>query len=93
VAEQPKQFPLDATNEQARINFYPRYIPAEMLAGDFFDILPLSEHDTGVFICDVVGQGMRAALLTTFLHGLTEELAPQASDPDNQPSRRAAAPF
>ncbi|MEN8254452.1 MAG: SpoIIE family protein phosphatase [Verrucomicrobiota bacterium] len=81
VSDQPKQFPLHAAAGQARADFHHRYIPAEMLAGDYFNILPLSEHEAGVFICDVVGHGVRAALLTTFLRGLIEELRPQASDP------------
>jgi PAS domain S-box-containing protein len=81
VTKQPKQFPLNAVGGQAQLNFYHRYIPAEMLGGDFFDILPLSESEVGVFIFDVVGHGVRAALLTTFLRGLIEELRPQAGDP------------
>jgi PAS domain S-box-containing protein len=81
VSDQPVRFPWDAANTQSRVDFYHRYIPAEMLAGDFFDILPLSDHEVGVFICDVVGHGVRAALLTTFLRGLIEELVPYAHDP------------
>jgi sigma-B regulation protein RsbU (phosphoserine phosphatase) len=81
VVNQPKQFPSDAANGPVRLNFFFRYIPAEMLAGDFFEIIPLSDHEVGVFICDVVGHGVRAALLTTFLRGLTEELMPKNKDP------------
>lgn len=81
VSDQPKRFPLDAACGQARLDFLYRYIPAEMLAGDYFDIMPLTEREVGVFICDVVGHGVRAALLTTFLRGLMEELKPHATDP------------
>lgn len=81
VTAQPEQFPLDAPAGRARLFFHHRYIPAATLAGDFFNILPLSEHEAGVFICDVMGHGVRAALLTTFLRGLIEELMPLASDP------------
>ena len=81
VTEQPKQFPLDAEAARVRLLFHHRYIPAAALAGDFFDILSLSEHEAGVFICDVMGHGVRAALLTTFLRGLIEELMPLAGDP------------
>jgi sigma-B regulation protein RsbU (phosphoserine phosphatase) len=81
VSDQPNRFPRDVLDGQARVDFYHRYIPAEMLAGDFFDILPLSDREVGVLICDVVGHGVRAALLTTFLRGLVEELVPYAADP------------
>ena len=81
ISDLPDRFPLGAAENQSRVVFHRRYIPAEMLAGDFFDILPLSDCEVGVLICDVVGHGMRAALLTTFLRGLIEELRPHAHDP------------
>lgn len=81
VTKQPKQFPLDTEDGTASLHFHHRYIPATALAGDFFDILPLSENKVGVFICDVMGHGVQAALLTTFLRGLIEELVPSAGDP------------
>lgn len=77
----PEQFPLAAQAGDARLRFHQRYIPAEMLAGDFFEIIPISDRQVGVFICDVMGHGVRAALLTTFLRGLIEELVPMAADP------------
>jgi PAS domain S-box-containing protein len=81
VIKQPTRFPLNADDDAARLFFHHRYIPAEMLAGDFFQILPLTDHEVGVFVCDVMGHGVRAALLTTFLRGLIEELIPKADDP------------
>lgn len=81
VTKQPKQFPLHSEEGKADLLFHHRYIPAAMLAGDFFEILPISDHEVGIFICDVMGHGVRAALLTTFLRGLIEELIPKADDP------------
>lgn len=81
IIQQPRHFPLEAAPGDEQLFFHHRYIPAEMLGGDFFDILPVSDREVGVFICDVMGHGVRAALLTTFLRGLIEELAPQADDP------------
>lgn len=77
----PQQFPQSAAAGDARVCFHQRYFPAEMLAGDFLEIIPISNREVGVFICDVMGHGVRAALLTTFLRGLIEELVPVASDP------------
>lgn len=75
------QFPQSARDDEPRFLFHQRYLPAAMLAGDFLDIIPISDREVGIFICDVMGHGVRAALLTTFLRGLIEELIPVASDP------------
>lgn len=76
-----EQFPQAAEAGEARFLFHQRYLPAAMLAGDYLDIIPISEREVGIFICDVMGHGVRAALLTTFLRGLIEELIPVAADP------------
>lgn len=83
VTEQIDRFPINAENNQSLLNFHHRYIPATELAGDFYEIIPISEHRVGVFVCDVMGHGVRAALLTTFLRGLLEELIPQVESPGN----------
>jgi phosphoserine phosphatase RsbU/P len=50
------------------------YRPAAAVGGDFFDIIPLSQNRAGVFICDVMGHGLRAALITAIIRTLLEEL-------------------
>ncbi len=40
------------------------YVPCFELGGDFYDFLPLPSDNLGVAICDVVGKGVRASLLT-----------------------------
>jgi phosphoserine phosphatase RsbU/P len=77
----PGEFPRGAVTGTPRVHFSKRYLPAEMLAGDFMEILPINGNEVGVFIGDVMGHGVRAALLTTFLRGLMEELVPVVSDP------------
>ena len=57
------------------------YRPAAMLSGDFFNVLRLSETKAGVLICDVMGHGVRPALITTMIRALVEELKPIATDP------------
>ncbi|HEY0790830.1 MAG TPA: PP2C family protein-serine/threonine phosphatase [Chthoniobacterales bacterium] len=52
------------------------YRPAAAVGGDFFDIFPLSDTRAGVFICDVMGHGLRAALVTAIIRTLLEELRP-----------------
>ncbi len=57
------------------------YRPAATLSGDFFSILPVSNDRAGVLICDVMGHGVRAALMGALARGMIEELTPIAADP------------
>ena len=74
-------FPRDVDAERSAVRFCHRYLPTGDIGGDFFGVLPLSDTEVGVFICDVMGHGVRAALLTATLHGLLGELAPVGRDP------------
>jgi PAS domain S-box-containing protein len=73
-------FPRDAEPEESWLRFSQCYKPAQRVGGDFFSVLPLSDTEAGVFICDVVGHGLRAALVTAIVRGLVEELTPIAAD-------------
>ncbi len=77
----PSQFPEEVPEDKSSLRYLHRYIPATTLGGDFFDILPISDSKAGVLICDVMGHGARASLLTAYLQGLIEELMPAASNP------------
>jgi phosphoserine phosphatase RsbU/P len=74
-------FPRSLTPEESWLGFSHLYQPAEQVGGDFFCVLPLSDTEAGVFICDVLGHGLRAALVTAIVRGLLEELTPIATDP------------
>jgi phosphoserine phosphatase RsbU/P len=52
------------------------YRPAATVGGDFFDFFPLSQNRLGIFICDVMGHGLRAALVTAIIRAVLEELRP-----------------
>lgn len=51
------------------------YEPSENLSGDFFDVFKIDEENTGVYICDVVGHGVSASLLTVFVRQSIRTLA------------------
>jgi sigma-B regulation protein RsbU (phosphoserine phosphatase) len=72
-------FPRGAASGTLR--FAHRYIPATTLGGDFFDFLPLSDTQCGVLICDVMGHGVRAGLLTALIRGVVGELGDRSADP------------
>jgi sigma-B regulation protein RsbU (phosphoserine phosphatase) len=74
-------FPRSLPGEESWLRFSHWYQPAEQVGGDFFCVLPLSDTEAGVFICDVLGHGLRAALVTAIVRGLLEELTPIGTDP------------
>jgi sigma-B regulation protein RsbU (phosphoserine phosphatase) len=80
----PQQYPVFPGNVplgKSAFQFVHRYQPAETVSGDFFSLSALSEDEAAVFICDVTGHGMRAALVTAMIRALVEELKPIARDP------------
>lgn len=50
-----------------------RYLPWNGLAGDFFQVFPLEGDRVGVLICDVMGHGVRSALVAALIRGLVDE--------------------
>jgi phosphoserine phosphatase RsbU/P len=74
-------FPPGVVSEESWLRFCHCYQPAQSVGGDFFCVLRLSDNEAGVFICDVVGHGLRAALVTAIVRGFVEELAPVATAP------------
>jgi sigma-B regulation protein RsbU (phosphoserine phosphatase) len=63
------------------LRFGSRYLPISGMAGDFFEILRISENTAGVLICDVMGHGVRSALVVAMLRGLLEKQRRSAADP------------
>jgi sigma-B regulation protein RsbU (phosphoserine phosphatase) len=57
------------------------YEPSEHLAGDFFQLLPIDDHRFAAFICDVMGHGVRSALVTAVIRGLIEENRADLTNP------------
>ena len=47
--------------------FAVRYRPCGRVGGDFYDLFRLDENHVGLYVADVVGHGLPAALLTIFL--------------------------
>lgn len=83
LAMLPQDFPAvvcDAAGTEA-LKFYRYYFPSGAVSGDLFDVFPLSKTAAGIFICDVMGHDVRAALVTAMLLALVEDLSTTAADP------------
>src|SRR5436305_14448917 len=52
-------FPRHHGPDSALLHLHSRFLPAAELGGDFFDILELSDTQSGVVSCDVMGDGVR----------------------------------
>ena len=71
----------EVSTERAALRFGARYLPISGLAGDFFEVLRISDDSVGMLICDVMGHGVRSALIVAMLRGLLEKQRRSASDP------------
>ena len=81
LPQQYPTFPLGARREDSLLTFCHRYHPTGQVGGDFFNVVPLAENKAGLFICDVMGHGVRSALVTAMVRALVEELRMIALDP------------
>ena len=74
-------FPRSATEAESALRFSHRYLPEGRVGGDFFTITQISDTKAGVLICDVMGHGVHAALVTAVERVLVEEIHGFADDP------------
>jgi sigma-B regulation protein RsbU (phosphoserine phosphatase) len=75
----PREYPSlkgYGVSDHPPFRFAHHYRPAAAVGGDFFDVFSLSQARAGVFICDVMGHGLRAALVTAIIRTVLEELRP-----------------
>lgn len=73
--------PPGAPPERCAMLFTHRYIPTGRVGGDFFSLLPISEQTAGIILCDVMGHGVHAALITAMQRIIVDEMIPQANHP------------
>jgi len=81
------RFPHHACKEESAVRFYHFYQPSMSVSGDFFEVLKLSDTSVGVFICDVMGHGVRAALVASTVSALVGQLRDYLADPGEFLSR------
>ncbi len=81
LPQQYPRFPHDASEAQSALRFFHFFNPSSAVSGDFFTILQLSDTRAGIFICDVMGHGVRAALVAAIVRTLVEDLREHAGEP------------
>lgn len=58
------------------------YESSELLSGDFFDVFKIDADNVGIYICDVVGHGVTASLLTIFVRQSLRTIAKAYNNAD-----------
>jgi hypothetical protein len=73
----PASFPL-----VQGLDLFAYFGPCDQLGGDFFGVVPLSGDRLGLYLLDVAGHGVSAAIVTVMLRELMRARQRQASDGD-----------
>jgi len=81
LPQQFPRFPRGSTEAGSAIHFHHFYRPSTAVSGDFFDVFEIEENVAGLFVCDVMGHGVRAALVASILRALVNELEPVWKEP------------
>lgn len=59
-----------------QVSFSTRSLPCEKMSGDFFDIYEIDEHRVGMYILDVAGHGLQAALMNIYIYHYIRSTSP-----------------
>ena len=81
LPQQYPRIPAQAGTTGGGLRFSHSFHPAGAVSGDFFHIHQISDTAAGVFICDVMGHGVRSAFVTAMLRTLVEELRQLGNEP------------
>ena len=74
-------FPADASAEESCVEFLHRFNATRDVSSDYCSIQRISDTEAGIFLCDVQGGGVRAALGTALIRGNIHKLASLERDP------------
>jgi len=84
LAMLPQRFPCLPPHlpyPESALEFFSLFLPNGAVSGDFYDVVELSDTTVGVFICDVMGHDVRAALITAMMRSLVQDLGHASADP------------
>ena len=74
-------FPGDADPADSVVQFSHLHHAGGLVGGDFCSVRKLTETEAGLFLCDVMGHGVRSALGTAIVRAMVEEISHQEKDP------------
>ena len=74
-------FPALTGSPDSLAQFHHLQHPGGVIGGDLCSIRKLSETEAGIFLCDVMGHGVRAALGTSIVRAMLEEVSHREKDP------------
>lgn len=80
----PSSYPMFASSPSSPKNavaFSHHYHSGGMIGGDYCSIRKLSATEAGIFLCDVMGHGVRAALGTAIVRAMVEQISNTEKDP------------
>ncbi|MGJ8653462.1 MAG: SpoIIE family protein phosphatase [Opitutaceae bacterium] len=72
---------------QSALEIATQYIPSFHLSGDFFSITETVDGGAGILVADVMGHGVRAAMVTAMIQIAKQQLQPYANNPAQFMSR------
>ena len=81
---QTAMLPRDWTENPPHPNpfrIFSHYLPLDLVSGDFYEVLAISESSVAVAIADVMGHGVQAALVTAMLRALIQDHRDLAAKP------------
>jgi serine phosphatase RsbU (regulator of sigma subunit) len=73
LPHQPTTLPKGSPPEQSNVCVLSHYAPLGLVSGDFYEVIALSDTAIGVFIADVMGHGVQAALITAMIRALIRD--------------------
>jgi len=72
----------DSEGAHSDTRYVVKYRPAMDVGGDFYGVFPLSDKMTGIYLGDVSGHGISAALLIAMLSMMTKNISLTYKNPD-----------
>jgi len=74
-------FPAGVESIDSCVEFFHHHHAGGMVGGDFCSVRKLSDTQAGIFLCDVMGHGVRASLGTAIVRAMVEEISNKEKDP------------
>jgi len=75
------KFPKGCNPSDSAVSFLHYYQASEWVSGDFCAVRRISDSESGILLCDVMGHGVRAALGTAIIYAMVKELMEQERNP------------